>query len=130
MTRRENGSALVEAMVGAAIIAITLASMYAAILESAARNRMAEQRRIAMLIAQSALDTVGPLIPATPGVSEGAAGDYYWRVDIEPYGTSTSTTSLSTPSLVGQLAQVDVLVADSHRRPLANLSSLILTSGT
>ena len=61
MRRGDAGFALVEAMIGAAIVAISLAAMYAAIYESASRNRMAEQRRTAMMIAQSELAAVGSI---------------------------------------------------------------------
>jgi hypothetical protein len=110
-------------MIGAAIVSITLASMYLAIRESAARNRMAEDRRMAMMIAQSELAAVGTLIPAAPGITEGANGDFYWRVDIEPYGGGPA------PSIAGQLCTVTVTVGDQHRRPLANLVSLTLVRG-
>jgi Tfp pilus assembly protein PilV len=128
MRRDETGFALVEAMIGAAIVAITLASMYAAIYESAARNRMAEQRRIAMMIAQSELAAVGSVIPSAPGSTEGTEGDFYWRVDVAPYGTQQSGFG-TPPSPVGILCLVKVTVADRRRAPLANLTSLTLAKG-
>jgi len=131
MRRDETGFALVEAMIGAAIVAIALASMYAAIYESAARNRMAEQRRIAMMIAQSELAAVGSIIPSAPGTTEGTEGDFYWRVDIAPYGANTQQSGFGTPpSPVGVLCLVRVTVADPRRKPLANLTSLTLAKGT
>jgi hypothetical protein len=122
--RGEIGQALVDAMIGSAIVAMTLAAMFGAIRDSAARNRMAEQRRTAMLIAQSELASVGPVIPAAPGVTEGTEGDFYWRVDIEPYDAGIP------PSIVGQLCKVVVIVADARRAPLATLTSLTLVRGT
>ena len=122
--RGEVGQALVDAMIGSAIVAMTLAAMFGAIYDSAARNRMAEQRRTAMLIAQSELASVGPLIPAAPGVTEGTEGDFYWRVDIEPYDAGIP------PSIVGQLCKVVVVVADARRAPLATLTSMTLVRGT
>lgn len=130
MRRGESGSALVEAMIGAAIVATTLASMYAAIYESAARNRMAEERRTAMMIAQSELAAVGSIIPAAPGITEGTEGDFYWRVDIAPFGGNTQPAAFGTPpSPVGILCIVKVTVADQRRAPLANLTSLTLVKG-
>jgi hypothetical protein len=122
--RGEVGQALVDAMIGSAIVAMTLATMFGAIRDSAARNRMAEQRRTAMLIAQSELASVGPVIPAAPGVTEGTEGDFYWRVDIEPYDAGIP------PSIVGQVCKVVVIVADARRAPLATLTSLTLVRGT
>jgi hypothetical protein len=113
---------------GEAIVAITLATMYAAIYESAARNRMAEQRRTAMMIAQSELAAVGSIIPAAPGSIEGTEGDFYWRVDIAPYGPQQSGFG-TPPSSVGILCLVKVTVADRRRAPLANLASFTLAKG-
>jgi general secretion pathway protein I len=126
MTTRagERGSALVEAMIGAAIVAITLASMYVAITQSAAGNRMAEDRRMAMMIARSQMAAVGSIIPAAPGITEGMNGDFYWRVDIEPYAAAPE------PGTAGRLCVVTVVVGDQHRRPLANLVSLTLVRST
>jgi type II secretory pathway pseudopilin PulG len=130
MKRGEAGSALIEAMVGAAIVAGSLAAMYAAIYESSARNRMAEARRTAMMIAQSELAAVGSIIPAAPGITEGTEGDFYWRVDIEPYGANAQPAGFGTPpSAVGILCVVKVLVGDQRRAPLANLTSLTLVKG-
>lgn len=122
--RGDSGQALIDAMIGSAIIAMTLAAMFSAISDSASRNRMAEQRRTAMLIAQSELAAVGPLIPPAPGVTEGTEGDFYWRVDIQPFDAGIP------PSIVGQLCKVVVVVADARRAPLATLTSLTLARGT
>jgi type II secretory pathway pseudopilin PulG len=130
MKRGQSGFALVEAMIGAAIVAVTLATMYAAIYESASRNRMAEQRRVAMMIAQSQLAAVGSVIPSVPGTTEGTQGDFYWRVDIAPYGAGTQQTGFGTPpNPVGVLCLVKVTVADQRHAPLANLVSLTLSKG-
>ncbi|MEI9932266.1 MAG: hypothetical protein WDM89_17410 [Rhizomicrobium sp.] len=131
MKRHESGSALVEAMVGAAIVAGTLAGMFGAIRESAAHNHMIEQRRIAFMIAQSELAAVGSIIPAAPGTTEGTQGDFYWQVDIEPYGTAPQQAGFGTPpNMVGVLCAVHVMVGDTNRRPLANLTTLTLVKST
>jgi hypothetical protein len=135
MSRRETGSVLIEAMVGAAIISMTLVAMYTSIVTSAAHNRMAESRRTAMMIAQSELAAVGPIIPSTPGTTEGTEGDFYWRVDISPYDQQQGTpppppTLGQAPSPVGVLCLVTVTVADQRRAPLAVLSTLMLARGT
>ena len=66
MRKRDSGSALVEALIGSAIVAMTLGTMYRAVTDSAARNRMAEEKRFATLIAQSELATVGTIVPVQP----------------------------------------------------------------
>lgn len=133
MTRRgERGSVLVEAMVGAAIIAITLASMYNAIIESASHNRMAEERRYALMVAQSQLAMIGPIIPAVPGVTEGTEGDFNWRVTIEPYGAAAQPQMPQLgkiPNPTGTLCLAHVSVSYGRRPPLATIDTLILARG-
>jgi hypothetical protein len=130
----DDGSVLVEAMVGAAIIAMTLIGMYQSIINSAAHNRMAESRRTAMMIAQSELAAVGPIIPSMPGTTEGTEGDFYWRVDIAPYqqpGSQPPQPVLGqAPNPTGTLCLVTVTVADQRRGPLAVLTSLTLARGS
>jgi general secretion pathway protein I len=131
MRRRESGSALVEAMIGAAIVAGTLVGMFEAIRESAAHNYMIEQRRTALMIAQSELAAVGATIPVAVGTTEGTEGTYYWRVDIAPYGTSQAQPGFGTPpNPAGVLCSVQVTVTDARRKRLANLTSLTLVRGT
>ena len=130
---REAGSVLVEAMCGAAIIAMTLIAMYTSIVTTAAHNRMAESRRVAMMIAQSELAAVGPITPASPGTAEGTNGDFYWRVDISPYnqgGGPPQPALGQAPNPAGQLCLVTVTVADQRRAPLAVLTTLTLARGT
>jgi len=125
--RRESGSVLIEAMVGAAIISMTLLAMYESIVTATAHNRMAENRRTAMMIAQSEMAAVGTIIPSSPGTTEGTEGDFYWRVDIAPFGQSAQPQLGQVPSQVGALCSVTVTVTDRRRAPLASLTSLTLS---
>jgi hypothetical protein len=120
MRRRDSGSALVEALIGSAIVALTLATMYRAITDSAARNRMAEEKRFANLIAQSELATVGPIVPVAPGVTTGVESGLPWRIQIEPLASPPPA------STTGQLWRVTVSVRNSRGRQLVSLSTLAL----
>ncbi|HEY1962971.1 MAG TPA: hypothetical protein VGG69_11170 [Rhizomicrobium sp.] len=120
MKRRESGSALVEALIGAAIVAVTLATMYRAVTDSASRNRMAEEKRFANLIAQSELATVGPIVPVAPGVTTGLEVGLPWRIQIEPLSTNPPA------STAGQLWRVTVSVRNSKGAQLVTLSTLAL----
>lgn len=126
---KDAGSVLVEAMVSSLIIAMTLIALYTAIIESASHSREAEERRNALMIAQSELAAVGSIIPSTPGVTEGTQGDFIWRVDIEPYGGSAQPGFGTSPNPAGVLCLVRVSVGDQHRRPLAVLNTLTLARG-
>ncbi len=124
MKRREQGSALVEALIGTAIVALTVGVMYRAIIDSTARGRMAEEKRFAGLIAQSQLSSVGVTIPVEPGINSGIEAGFGWRVQIEPY------TGPSVPSKIGSLWRVTVSVSNPKGRQLVALSTLALAKGS
>ena len=120
----DSGSALVEALIGSAIVALSLGAMYHATMNSAARNRMAEEKRFATMIAQSELATVGPIIPVEPGVTTGLELGYPWRIQIEPLAANPPSSS------AGQLWRVTVSVRNPKGKPLASISTLALGQGS
>ena len=119
MRRRDGGSALVEALIGSAIVALTLATMYRSVTDSAARNRMAEEKRFATLIAQSELATVGPIVPVAPGVTTGVELGYPWRIEIDPVPDIPV-------SAAGQIWRVTVSVRNPKGRLLVAIPTLAL----
>ncbi|HEY4115335.1 MAG TPA: hypothetical protein VGM17_14865 [Rhizomicrobium sp.] len=111
----ETGSALVEALVGIAVVSITLAGMYRAITDSAARSHMAEDKRTASLIAQSELASVGSLVPLSPGTTTGISAGYRWEIDVQ-------LLALKMPkSDAGVLWDVQVSVRSAKGTLLASL---------
>lgn len=124
MLRSDKGSALVEALIGAGIIALTLGTMYATTIESASRNRIAEDKRMALLIAQSELASVGPVLAIQPGVTSGVEAGYAWHIEIEPFTARSDTAS------AGQLWRVTVTVGNSRKANLVTLATLALAPGT
>jgi hypothetical protein len=123
MRKRDSGSALVEALIGSAIVAMTLGTMYRAVTDSAARNRMVEEKRFATLIAQSELATVGPIVPVQPGITSGIEVGFPWRIQIEPLPVSLPA------STSGTVLQVTVSVRNPKGRQLASISTLALGPG-
>ena len=123
MRKRESGSALVEALIGSAIVAMTLATMYRAVTDSAARNRMAEEKRFATLIAQSELATVGPIVPVQPGITSGIEVGFPWHIQIEPLPVNLPASS------AGTVLRVTVSVRNPKGRQLASISTLALGPG-
>ncbi|HEX3651795.1 MAG TPA: hypothetical protein VHU18_03115 [Rhizomicrobium sp.] len=121
---REAGSALVEALIGSAIVALALGTMFHSIVDSAARNRMAEEKRFATLIAQSELATVGSLVPVAPGVTTGLSLGFPWRIQIEPMENPLP------PSNAGTVWRVTVSVRNPKGRQLASISTLAIGQGT
>ncbi|MEO8926864.1 MAG: hypothetical protein ABI306_06840 [Caulobacteraceae bacterium] len=115
--RRDGGAVFVEALVATAIVAAILAATFKTIGESAARERMIESRRLALLVARSELAAVGAEIPLAPGESAGFAGDMVWRVEISSYDAAGG------PNSAGALMRVQVSV-----RPRAGGADLITLS--
>jgi hypothetical protein len=121
MNGHENGSVLIEAMVGAALVAIMLAAMYSSIAGDAMRERIVAQKRMALLVAQSEMDAVGSVLPISPGTTGGVEGSYAWRVDIRPYAGSQGMSNS------GPLMEVTVSVrANDGNVALVTLRSLAL----
>jgi general secretion pathway protein I len=119
MTRRDNGSVLIETMVASVIVALMLAAMYSAIADSARANAHATEKRTALMIAQSELAAVGSALPLSPGVTGGVQGPYAWRVEIEPYAAAEG------PSDAGPLWEVTVSVRTTDSKAdLVTLRSL------
>jgi len=123
MKRGEAGSVLIETMVAAAIVAIMLVAMYRGIGDSAARDRTAAEKRIALLIAQSEMDAVGTTVPLVPGMTGGIEGQFVWRIDIQPYSVQSDNAG------AGRLLQVTVSVRDGQAGTnLVTLSTLAFRS--
>jgi hypothetical protein len=121
----ETGSAFVESIVAAAIVALALGSTFRVIADGAARDRAVEARRAALLVAQSELAAVGADIPLAPGDTSGQTGDLAWRVDISPYAEGDEQNP------AGELLHVAVSVWPREGgSSLITLQSLRLGPGT
>jgi Tfp pilus assembly protein PilX len=116
---RERGFGLVETLIATAIIAAMMAMMFEGIsLNARATTAMIDRRR-AVLIAKSALDTA---VIARSGLapSRGVSGTMQWQIAVEPYQPSTG----NAPAL--ELITVTVVRAGTTR-PLLRLRSLRLS---
>lgn len=121
---REAGSALVEALVGIAIVSITLAGMYRAVADSAARNHMAQDKRTASLIAQSELASVGSLLPLASGTTTGISAGYRWEIDVQPLAMKVPKSD------AGGLWDVMVSVRNAKGTLLASLHTAAVGGNT
>lgn len=107
----EQGSILVETLAALLILAVMAGLWFQTIGGVAQRERAAAERQSAMLVAASALATVGVLEAVSPGTRTGSSNGYAWAIDIERAGT-------------GNLARVTVTVRDAHGGTLAALKTL------
>lgn len=114
---RERGFSLVEALIALAIVAGTTAMLYATIGQDARTRRAADERRIALALARSALDRAGAGDPA----SEGRWHDLSWHVAREPY---TGPGGASDPFDPAPLERISVTVTDARRLPLLSLATV------
>lgn len=122
---RDAGSAFVELIIAAAIVALALGTTYRVIADGAARDRATEARRAALLVAQSELAAVGTDIPLASGDATGQSGDMAWRIDISPYEENDDRNP------VGGLWDVAVSVRPRGGGPnLVTLRTLRLGPGT
>jgi len=113
----EEGSILVETMIAAAIVAMILGAALQTIGINARGARLAQEHRLAALVAQSRLASVGGEIPLLPGRYEGREGALAWAVEISPYERAVA-------SRAGQPMRVAVAVGEAGGVPAVTLNSL------
>lgn len=117
VNRSDQGFALVEAVVGLAIVAAILGVTFQTMAMARGAIADAEARREAMLQAQSLSAQLGATIPLIPGTSSGQSEDLRWRVDIE----SVDGRETQVP-----LLRSKVTVTDDRSHVLARLETLRL----
>lgn len=116
---RDGGSALIEVLVGLAIVALSLGVLFEVVGSGAVRAHQAENKRAALVVAQSELAAAGIAFPLNGGPVNGVAGPYSWWVSAAPSGRDKSDA--------GQLWRVTVQVGLQSGGPvLVQLRSLRL----
>ncbi len=88
----ENGFALAETLVSAAIIAAMLGVTFQSITISAQQSRMIEQRRLALLVAQSQIAVSDAVTSTSFGEARGVTVGINWRVSVTPYQGATPSS--------------------------------------
>ena len=84
---RAQGYILVETIVALLVLALVLGTTLSAIATSVRQQRRVADTRLALLVARSALASVGSAVPLAPGTAGGTdPGGFVWRVTIEPQG--------------------------------------------
>jgi type II secretory pathway pseudopilin PulG len=81
----ESGFALAETLVATAIIAAMLGVTFQSIEAGARQTRQIEDRRKAMLVAQSQLTAVGSAQSSSLGETSGLTSGIRWRLSVQPY---------------------------------------------
>lgn len=83
--RSDSGTIFIDTMIAAATIAMAVGTLYQVIGDTARRDGAAEDKRMALLVAQSELAAVGYEIPIEPAGVRGTTGPYGWRVAMSPW---------------------------------------------
>jgi type II secretory pathway pseudopilin PulG len=117
MKRSSEGFALVEAVVALGIVAAILGVTFQVVAMARGAMAAAEERRLAMLQAQSLMAQLGATIPLAPGTSSGEDGGLDWRVETFP----VASREIHTPMM-----RAVVTVSDQRDHVLARLETLRL----
>lgn len=105
MKHSESGFALAETLVAAAIIAAMLGVTFQSIEAGARQTRLVEDRRQAMLVAQSQLTAVGAAQSTSLGETTGLTSGIRWRLIVKPFrADQPSGARLEEVSVIAGLA--------------------------
>lgn len=85
------GFALIETLIATAIIAAMLGLTFQTMQNQARGARMVEDRRKAMLVAQSQLAAIGASNSTAFGETRGVSDGINWRVSVTPYRSGVSS---------------------------------------
>jgi len=123
MRQREAGFALIEVVAAATIGGLSLAALLTVFNDGGARTDYAAEKRIAALVAQSALASAGTEGPLFPGATWSGSGQgFAWTVQVSEYAAGDRN------SLVPPLLRVEALVGrPGGNAAMARLSTLRLT---
>lgn len=116
--RGEQGFSLVEAMVSLAIVAAITGAFYQLLASNRAARQAVDDRRMAMLVAQSALDLAAVVGPSAPAARSGRSAGYAWQARGAP------APGMDADALRAE--QIEVIVRrEKAGQPLLSLQTLV-----
>lgn len=92
--QRERGFTLPEALVASAIVAAMLGVTLNVVQNNARASRINEERRAALLVAQSQLAVAEVAVPGRFAARQGRSGTVGWDLRIEPYRGALASPAL------------------------------------
>jgi hypothetical protein len=91
---RDAGSAFIEILVALTITTLSVVALFDVVGAGAVRARQAENKRAALVVAQSQLAATGIIYPLDAGPVSGTEGPYIWWLDSTPVGGGSSAGRL------------------------------------
>jgi type II secretory pathway pseudopilin PulG len=114
--KSERGFTLPEALVGSAIVAAMLGVTLNVVQNNARAARINEERRAALLVAQSQLAVAAVVVPGRFATREGRSGAITWQLRVEPYRGAIASPAID---------QITVTAGTGPSgRPLVELNTL------
>jgi len=125
--RIQSGYSLIEVLVAMTVLALTL-TVLMRIFGGGLRNiDLATQYTDAIVIAEAQLAAVGPLIPVTPGTSDGEEADrYHWTRTIAEYPSAELIADETASDWTAYRVVVDVEWQNLSRTRTVQLATLKL----
>lgn len=121
------GFTLIEVAAAATIGAASIAALLQVFGDGAIRSNRAGQERLALMIAQSALEGAEGEGPLVPGAVRGGSGHgMTWRLDVGEYATTAATNRATDPLPEARLLTVTVQGGNGTGPVLARLATLRL----
>jgi prepilin-type N-terminal cleavage/methylation domain-containing protein len=114
----DDGFSLIEALVALAIIAAMTGALVETLAADAHARLAVQQRRMALLVAQSALDRARGGEAVNTGHSDGPGPALQWHIDRQPYQES------AVPFAATRLEQLTVTVADPGGHRLVRIATV------
>jgi len=114
VSAQESGSVLIEALVAVLIVAAMAGLWFETLGQGARQQHSLADRRIAMLVAQSQMATVGIVTAIGPGETRGSNVGMDWRITVQPFSDGGEGIEKVTVS-VGRPGDGDLAILQSLR---------------
>jgi prepilin-type N-terminal cleavage/methylation domain-containing protein len=118
MNNEEAGFSLIEALIALAIIAAMAGALVETLVTDAHARLAVQQRRAALLVAQSALDRARGGEPVDSGRFQAGGPPLAWHIDRAPYEDN------AVPFAATRLERLTVTVTDLDGHRLARLATV------
>jgi type II secretion system protein I len=111
----ERGSVFIETLVAAAVVAMAVGVMMQSVSHGFRSEKHIDERRLALLVAQSRLDTVDGLGASAVGNSSGTDAGFNWRLSVSRTGGDNGGGILNIAVVVGDATTPNIVSLNTMR---------------